>query len=64
MDPFTLIQLWQHGTRTCRITSASEPGPYWVIVHDHGEPAIRRTFDTHDDATAFAVEELRRVTAS
>jgi hypothetical protein len=33
-----------------------------VIVHDNGEPISQRTFNTHDEATAYAIEELRRAT--
>lgn len=58
-----LLQLWQHRTKTCRLTPASEPPPYWVVVHDNGEPLSQRTFDTHDEATVHAIEELRRATA-
>ena len=58
-----LVQLWQHGTVTCLITPAAQPAPYCVIVEDGREPLSQRSFDNHDDATACAVEELRRATA-
>jgi hypothetical protein len=62
MTNLPLFQLWQHGNTTCRITPATERAPYWVIVHEGGEPIHRRTFSTHNEAISYAVEELRRHT--
>ena len=62
MTNFSLLQLWQHGTRTCRVTPATERSPYWVIVHDGELIVVQASFKEHDTATYFAVEELRRAT--
>lgn len=59
-----LLQLWQIGTKTCRLTSATQPAPYWVVLHDGDNRVSQRTFDNHDDATAYAVEELSRATGT
>jgi hypothetical protein len=64
VDPLALFQLWQHGTKTCRLTPATDPPPYWVIVHDSDVPVVQTSFEEHDVATAFAVEQLRRATGS
>ena len=63
MAPLPLPQLWQHGTKTCRVTPASQPGPYVVVVQDGDTTNEQRTFPNHDDAVSFAIEELRRATA-
>jgi hypothetical protein len=64
MTTLPLFRLWQHGTKTCRITPASEPPPYWVILYDGEEPIVQVSFREHDVAAGFAVEQLRRATGS
>jgi hypothetical protein len=54
------LQLWQHGMLTCRITPVSKPPPYFVVIHDGDDAIADRSFDTHDEALSFALEELRR----
>ena len=56
-----LLQLWQYGTKTCRISPTDQPAPYWVIVHDGDKPSAR-SFPNHNEAVAHAVDELLRAT--
>lgn len=37
--------------------------PYTVTIHD-GSQVNKNTFDSHDDACVYAIEQLRRATAS
>jgi hypothetical protein len=62
MTDLPLLQLWQYGTVTCRITPATEAAPYCVVVTDGREPPHQRTFATHNEAISYAIEELRRAT--
>jgi hypothetical protein len=64
MSCLPLFQLWQHGSFTCRITPATEQPPYWVIVHEGDEAISQESFDTHEEAVAHAVAELRHATFS
>ena len=57
-----LLHLWQQGSVTCRITPATETAPYRVFVYDGDQPIHERSFPTHNEAIADAIEELRRVT--
>jgi len=62
MTSTPLLQLWQHGTKTCWITPATESGPYEVVVRDGDDLVAERTFDMHNEAIGFAVEALRSFT--
>jgi hypothetical protein len=55
------LRLWQIGTKTCRLTPASEPPPYWVTIYNESEPISQRSFASHDEAHAYAIDELRRI---
>jgi len=57
-----LVQLWQQGTTTCRISPVTESAPYWVVIQHGDEASLPRAFETHDEAVSYAVEELRRAT--
>lgn len=61
MPDLRLVQLWHHGTKTCRLTPPNESGPYWVVVDDGGKAVSERSFDTRQDAISFAVQELRKI---
>jgi hypothetical protein len=41
------------------LTTAS--APYWVLTDGDAQIQLR-SFTTHDEATRYAIEELRRVT--
>jgi hypothetical protein len=61
-DPLGLIPLWHVRTKRCFVTSSDHTPPFWAIIYDNDEPIDGRSFDTHNDATTFAVDQLRRNT--
>jgi hypothetical protein len=57
-----LFLFWRYGSLVCRISLTTEPAPYWVVVYDGNAGVQQRSFPTHDEATQYAIEQLRRVT--
>src|SRR4051794_36321798 len=55
MSGLPVMNLWQYGTKSCRLSSPSDPAPYWVVVTDGDRPFTQRSFDTYDAAIAYAV---------
>jgi hypothetical protein len=56
-----LFQFWRYGTLTCRMSLTTASAPYWVLTDGDAQIQLR-SFTTHDEATRYAIEELRRVT--
>jgi hypothetical protein len=58
-----LFELWHYGAKRCRVSPREAPAPFAVVISD-GEASEQRTFDDHETAIAYAVEQLRLATTT
>ena len=58
-----MFELWHYGSKRCRMTPRDGQPPFAVTIHDGTALASQRTFDDHEEAITYAVDELRRATA-
>ena len=64
MSDGPLFELWHYGTKRCRMTPRDGQQPFIVTIHEAEKLMVEHTFDDHDSACAYAIEQLRLATRS
>ena len=59
-----VFELWHFGATRCRMTPREGGPPFRVTIYEGDRVASHQTFDDHDEAITFAVEQLRIATHS
>jgi len=59
-----VFELWHFGTKRCRMTPRDGGPPFTVTIYDGDRVASDESFNDHDEAISYAVDQLRIATGS